>query len=78
MISIPCSSPITESIPQRGQRAVPSFLSSTHSSISADPLATTVKCADLRHNMDLSRFDEVTDRDRERVEKYRTALTLLE
>ena len=40
-------------------------------------LARTVKMADLRHNMDLSRLPSVTEADRERVEKYREAYRLL-
>ncbi len=37
-----------------------------------------VKIADLQHNSDLSRIDHVTERDRERVNKYRKALEILE
>lgn len=38
-----------------------------------NPLARRVKLADLRHNMDLNRLPEVTDRDLRRLEKYRRA-----
>ena len=43
-----------------------------------DPVARTVKLADLRHNSDLTRLDTVTERDLARVEKYAAALRLLE
>ena len=46
--------------------------------LSENPLARKVKMADLRHNMDLSRLDEVTDADLARVEKYKRAYSLLE
>ena len=46
--------------------------------IKANPIAKTVKLADLRHNSDLSRLDKVTDQDRERAEKYKKAIELLE
>jgi (p)ppGpp synthase/HD superfamily hydrolase len=42
-----------------------------------DPVARTVKIADIRDNMDVSRIASVTDRDRERLEKYRQALVRL-
>lgn len=44
----------------------------------ANPIAKAVKLADLRHNSDMSRLDKVTARDRERVEKYKKAIELLE
>ena len=40
-------------------------------------LARAVKIADLRHNSDLTRLDDVTPADRERVAKYARALELL-
>ena len=45
--------------------------------ISHDPLARVVKLADLEDNMDLSRLMEITEKDRERVEKYRRAKVTL-
>lgn len=45
--------------------------------VKTNPLAAAVKRADLRHNMDISRLDNVTDKDRERIEKYAQALELL-
>ena len=42
-----------------------------------NPLARSVKLADLRHNMDLSRIPNPSTRDRERVEKYKAARALL-
>ena len=41
--------------------------------ISQNSLATKVKLADLEDNMDLSRLSEVTDKDLERLEKYKKA-----
>ena len=38
--------------------------------LSKNPLAVQVKLSDLRHNSDLSRLAVVTQKDRERVEKY--------
>jgi len=46
--------------------------------IKTNPIAKTVKLADLRHNSDMTRFDVVTPRDRERAEKYLAAIKLLE
>jgi len=43
-----------------------------------NPLARTVKLADLRHNSDLSRLNEVTEKELKRIEKYRAAIELLE
>ncbi len=36
-----------------------------------------VKLADLKHNSDLSRLDNVTDKDLERIEKYKKAIEIL-
>ena len=41
-------------------------------------IARTVKLADLRHNSDLTRLDNPSDKDLARVEKYRKAIRLLE
>lgn len=45
--------------------------------IKKNPIAKAVKIADLRHNMDLSRRDEITEYDLQRVEKYKHALAIL-
>lgn len=42
------------------------------------PIARQVKLADLYHNSDLSRLDQVDARALQRVEKYRQAIALLE
>ncbi len=42
-----------------------------------NPIGRKVKLADLEHNMDLSRLRTVTEKDRERLEKYRKAKELL-
>lgn len=41
-------------------------------------IARTVKLADLRHNSDLSRLDQVDEKALVRLEKYRAAIELLE
>ena len=47
--------------------------------LAADPVARKVKMADLRHNSDLTRLPgEPTERDLERLAKYREAYALLE
>lgn len=46
--------------------------------LAANPIARAVKRADLRHNSDLNRLPQVTERDLARVEKYRQALALLD
>lgn len=46
--------------------------------ISANPIATKVKLADLRHNSDLSRLNKVDEKALTRVEKYAAAIKLLE
>ncbi|MBQ3919573.1 MAG: HD domain-containing protein [Oscillospiraceae bacterium] len=45
--------------------------------IRSDPLAVRVKLADLSHNSDLTRLDNVSERDRERVKKYEQARRIL-
>ncbi|MDE7405755.1 MAG: metallophosphoesterase family protein [Clostridiales bacterium] len=42
-----------------------------------NPLARAVKLADLEHNSDLSRLKTVTDRDLQRLEKYKKAKEIL-
>lgn len=46
--------------------------------IKEDPFARQVKLADLRHNSDLSRLDQVDEAALARVEKYKKAIALLE
>ncbi len=46
--------------------------------IKPHPIARTVKLADLRHNSDLSRLDEVNEKALKRREKYLQAMALLE
>jgi (p)ppGpp synthase/HD superfamily hydrolase len=45
--------------------------------LSSDPVASKVKLADLIHNSDLSRLDNITDNDLQRVEKYRKAINMI-
>ena len=46
--------------------------------IKPNPVARAVKLADLKHNSDLSRLDEVTPKALQRREKYLQAIALLE
>lgn len=46
--------------------------------LKSNPIARTVKLADLKHNSDLTRLSIVTDKDVQRVEKYNKAIQLLE
>ncbi len=46
--------------------------------IKTNPIAKTVKLADLRHNSDMTRLEVITQKDQERVEKYLAAILLLE
>ncbi len=46
--------------------------------IKQNPIARAVKLADLRHNSDLTRLDQITPRDLVRIEKYAAAIRLLE
>ena len=46
--------------------------------VKQNPVARAVKLADLRHNSDLTRLDQVTERDLERIRKYGEAIALLE
>ncbi|MBO7173343.1 MAG: guanosine-3',5'-bis(diphosphate) 3'-pyrophosphohydrolase [Burkholderiaceae bacterium] len=45
--------------------------------VKANPLARAVKLADLRHNMDLSRIAQPTEKDFARIEKYKVAQVFL-
>ena len=45
---------------------------------SGNECAISIKIADLKHNSDLSRLSEVTEKDEVRVEKYKAALAILE
>lgn len=45
--------------------------------IKKNPIAAAVKLADLRHNSDLTRLDEVTEEALKRREKYLTAIDIL-
>ena len=46
--------------------------------IKNNELARIVKIADLKHNMDLTRLETVTEKDLKRYEKYKKALEILE
>lgn len=46
--------------------------------IKDNPIARAVKLADLKHNSDLSRLDNVTEEDKLRALKYKIALCILE
>jgi len=46
--------------------------------IKKNPIAREVKLADLKHNSDLARLNEVAEKDLERLKKYKKAISLLE
>ena len=46
--------------------------------ISNNPIARTVKNADLKHNMDTTRLDVIDEKAEKRLEKYHKALAILE
>ena len=45
--------------------------------VKSNPIARCVKLADLKHNSDLSRLATVTEKDLERLEKYKKAIDYL-
>lgn len=45
--------------------------------VKLNPIAKAVKLADLKHNSDLTRLDMITEKDLKRVEKYQTAISIL-
>ena len=45
--------------------------------VKSNPLARAVKLADLKHNSDLLRLETITDKDLERLEKYKKAIDYL-
>lgn len=45
--------------------------------IAKNPIAKEIKLADLRHNSDLKRLDNITQKDLDRAEKYKKAIEIL-
>ena len=45
--------------------------------VKKNPLARVVKLSDLKHNSDLSRLSSITEKDRERLKKYKKAIDFL-
>lgn len=45
--------------------------------LKSDPIAVKVKLADLRHNSDLSRLSQCSERDIQRSKKYQKAIEML-
>ena len=45
--------------------------------VKSNPLARAVKLADIKHNSDLLRLETITDKDLERLEKYKKAIDYL-
>ena len=45
--------------------------------VKTNPLARVVKLADLKHNSYLSRLPSITEKDRERLKKYKKAIDFL-
>lgn len=46
-------------------------------SVKTNPLALAVKLEDLKHNSDVTRIIEITDKDLQRIEKYKKAMEIL-
>lgn len=46
--------------------------------LKTNDIARIVKIADLKHNMDLSRLPEITEKDQKRLKKYQKALSILQ
>ncbi|MCR4642994.1 MAG: diguanylate cyclase [Lachnospiraceae bacterium] len=46
--------------------------------LSENPIARKVKLSDLKHNSDLSRLDEIREKDKLRLEKYKNCIAFLE
>ena len=46
-------------------------------SVKTNPLALAVKLEDLKHNSDVTRIIEMTDKDLQRIEKYKKAMEIL-
>lgn len=45
--------------------------------LKSNPIARNVKLADLHHNSDVTRIEEITERDRRRYNKYGEAIKIL-
>ena len=45
--------------------------------VNKNPLSKKIKCADIAHNLDLSRLNQMSDQDRERYSCYQRALEIL-
>ena len=45
--------------------------------VKKNPLVRVVKLADLKHNSDLSRLSSITEKDKERLKKYKKAIDFL-
>lgn len=43
-----------------------------------NPIAKKVKLSDLKHNSDITRLNQITEKDLQRVEKYKKAIEYLE
>lgn len=45
--------------------------------VKTNPIATKIKIADLKHNSDITRLENITPTDLKRIEKYKKALEIL-
>lgn len=45
--------------------------------LKSNPIAKKVKLADLKHNSDQTRLDNITNKDKKRIEKYLKAIEIL-
>lgn len=46
--------------------------------VKTNPIATKIKIADLKHNSDITRLENITTTDLKRIEKYKKALEILD
>ena len=46
--------------------------------VKINPIATKIKIADLKHNSDITRLENITTTDLKRIEKYKKALEILD
>ena len=46
--------------------------------VKTNPIATKIKIADLKHNSDITRLENITPTDLKRIEKYKKALEILD
>lgn len=69
---------IVEAVDYLTHREGESYEDYVRRAVSHHPLAREVKIADLSHNMEVTQSGELTEKNRQRLEKYRAAQRILE